>query len=65
MKELDILLERFVDLHQARLEQGAWPGFEQLLEQEDDVLWDWLQNPVASDDEALIELLKDIRGTHA
>jgi antitoxin CptB len=51
MKELDILLERFIDNHQESLADGSWPDFEDLLQTEDDVLWDWFQdssNPTAS-----------------
>ena len=40
MKELDILLERFVLANEDSLAQGGWPDFEELLALEDDVLWD-------------------------
>lgn len=43
MKELDILLERFLEQHGTELESGAWPELEELLKAEDDALWDWLQ----------------------
>jgi len=61
MKELDILLERFIDNHQESLADGSWPQFEALLRTEDDVLWDWFQdssNPAAS---RYRELLDQIR----
>jgi len=61
MKELDILLERFIDNHQESLAGGAWPEFEALLKTEDDLLWDWFQdssNPAAS---RYRELLDQIR----
>ena len=45
MKELDILLERFIDTHHQSLADGSWPEFESLLQAEDDVLWDWFQDP--------------------
>lgn len=45
MKELDILLERFVAGNEASLSAGAWPELESLLNTEDDVLWDWIQDP--------------------
>ena len=44
MKELDILLERFIQLNQGPLAAGEWPELESLLHMEDDVLWDWLQD---------------------
>jgi len=45
MKELDILLERFVIENEVLLAEGAWTEFEALLETEDDILWDWFQDP--------------------
>lgn len=48
MKELDLLLGRFMDARGDALEQGAWPELEELLNQEDDRLWDWLQEPATA-----------------
>lgn len=45
MKELDVLLTRFLEAQQQPLADGRWPELEALLEAEDDVLWSWLQNP--------------------
>ena len=45
MKELDVLLENFLQRHGRELSQGKWPEFEALLDSEDDQLWDWLQYP--------------------
>ena len=45
MKELDILLERFIAQNPQPLAQGSWPEFESLLQTEDDVLWGWFQDP--------------------
>ena len=58
MKELDILLERFIDNHLESLADGSWPDFEDLLQTEDDVLWDWFQdsaNPAASRYQELLD----------
>ncbi|MDT8449230.1 MAG: succinate dehydrogenase assembly factor 2 [Wenzhouxiangellaceae bacterium] len=60
MRELDLLLE-------AWLEQ-RWPGagtaeraaFERLLDSEDDRLWAWLTGRVVPEDEALRNLIADI-----
>lgn len=60
MKELDILLQRFVDHHQESLAQGGWPEFEALLQTEDDVLWDWFQNPSIAEARPYQPLLKSI-----
>ena len=45
MKELDILLGRFIAQNPQPLAQGSWPEFESLLQTEDDVLWGWFQDP--------------------
>jgi antitoxin CptB len=61
MKELDILLERFIDNHQDSLADGAWPDFETLLQTEDDVLWGWFQDSSSPDASRYEELLVQIR----
>ena len=61
MKELDILLERFIDNHQDSLANGSWPDFEALLQTEDDVLWDWFQDSSSPDATRFQELLIQIR----
>ena len=61
MKELDILLERFIDFNQEALSQGSWPEFEALLQTEDDVLWDWFQKASTPGAERYQELLNQIR----
>lgn len=60
MKELDILLERFVIENEVLLAQGAWPELESMLETEDDILWDWFQNPEACSTGPYGDLLKTI-----
>ncbi|MEJ2384817.1 MAG: succinate dehydrogenase assembly factor 2 [Xanthomonadales bacterium] len=62
MKELDVLLVRFIDANAADLARGAWPGLERLLALEDDVLWDLLQAPSAAGADG--ELIAAIRGLH-
>jgi succinate dehydrogenase flavin-adding protein (antitoxin of CptAB toxin-antitoxin module) len=61
MKELDLLLERFVDRHAEALDAGRWPELEALLETEDDLLWDWVQNPAAPGAAGYRALLEWIR----
>ena len=61
MKELDLLLERFIERHREGLSTGRWPELESLLETEDDRLWDWLQDPSAPDACGYRELLEWIR----
>jgi len=45
MKELDVLLERFLSLEQESLEQGGWPDLERFLAEEDDRIWHWILHP--------------------
>ena len=45
MRELDVLLEAFVNKQAGPLAANAWPEFEALLRCEDDRIWDWLQDP--------------------
>lgn len=45
MKELDVLLENFLAVQEQQLMDGSWPELESLLQNEDDLLWDWLQQP--------------------
>ncbi|MEE4293340.1 MAG: succinate dehydrogenase assembly factor 2 [Xanthomonadales bacterium] len=61
MKELDVLLLRFVERESAQLENGGWPEFEELLSAEDDRLWAWVQKPETLDQSAFRPLLDAIR----
>jgi len=45
MKELDVLLQRFLTENEQQLVAGAFPEFEALLESEDDRIWAWVQHP--------------------
>ena len=65
MKELDVLLERFLQRRESALARGDWPGFEQLLDFEDDVLWDCLQDPSIPAAAGHAELLASIRSARA
>ena len=61
MKELDLLLERFIEQHQEALAAGQWPELEALLSIEDDRLWHWLQEPSSHGAERFRSLLEHIR----
>ena len=65
MRELDVLLERFIERNEARLAAGAWPGLEDLLSFEDDVLWDILQDPGCAAAGSHAELLRAILDARA
>ena len=45
MKELDVLLERFLEREAQAVINGQWPELESLLEEEDDCLWRWILAP--------------------
>jgi antitoxin CptB len=62
MKELDLLLEPFVEKHEDLLARGGMPDFERFLEHEDDLIWDWLQKARVPEDPELRALIADIRG---
>jgi succinate dehydrogenase flavin-adding protein (antitoxin of CptAB toxin-antitoxin module) len=61
MKELDVLLESFLEQNQQALESGSWPEFEALLHKEDDVFWIWVQNPDHKDAVVFRGILERIR----
>jgi len=61
MKELDILLERFIENNQESLADGSWPELEALLCTEDDILWNWFQDSSTPAASRYQELLEQIR----
>lgn len=63
MKELDVLLEAFLEKQTPDLLAGGWPQLERLLDEEDDVLFDWISGRNLPADPAMLELVK--RLTHA
>lgn len=62
MKELDMLLEAFIAGHSEGLLAGGWPGLERLLDEEDDVLFDWISGRNLPKDRDMLELIR--RLTH-
>jgi len=61
MKELDVLMEAFLECQATALGEGAWPELEPLLDEEDDRLWDWLQGRVTPPDD-YASVIDAIRG---
>lgn len=61
MKELDLLLESFLEQNQQALRGGSWPEFEALLHTEDDVFWIWVQHPDHLDAVVYRDILERIR----
>jgi antitoxin CptB len=60
MKELDVLFEAFLAQHTESLIEGDWPQLEELLKQEDDVLYDWISGRNLPDDPKALLLIKTI-----
>jgi succinate dehydrogenase flavin-adding protein (antitoxin of CptAB toxin-antitoxin module) len=60
MKELDVLFEAFFDQQAESLLAGDWPELEELLEQEDDVLFNWISGRNLPEDPELLRLLKTL-----
>ena len=60
MKELDVLFEAFFDQQVESLLAGDWPQLEELLEQEDDVLFNWISGRNLPEDPELLRLLKTL-----
>jgi len=63
MKELDVLLEAFIETQGECLAAGDWPCLEMLLAEEDDVLLDWISGRNLPQESAMVELIWSI--THA
>ena len=60
MKELDVLFEAFFVKQAGPLLAGAWPELEALLEQEDDVLFDWVSGRNLPADPAILNLINTL-----
>jgi succinate dehydrogenase flavin-adding protein (antitoxin of CptAB toxin-antitoxin module) len=58
MKELDVLLEAFFAQQAKSLHAGGWPQLEELLAQEDDVLFDWISGRNLPANPGLLKLIK-------
>lgn len=63
MKELDVLLERFLANEYDGLDEAGRNDFKALLEYEDPVLWGWLLGQDRPGDARLTALVKRIRET--
>ena len=60
MKELDVLFEAFFAQQTESLIAGNWPQLEELLKQEDDVLYDWISGRNLPKDPELLLLINTI-----
>ena len=60
MKELDVLFESFLEQQAEALGNGEWPELDELLEQEDDVLFDWISGRNRPTDPAILKLIETL-----
>ena len=60
LKELDVLFEAFFTRQAETLAAGGWPQLEELLAQEDDVLFDWVSGRDLPSDSGLLKLIKTL-----
>jgi succinate dehydrogenase flavin-adding protein (antitoxin of CptAB toxin-antitoxin module) len=61
MKELDLMLEAHLERLQQLADESQLELFETLLEQEDDLLWHWLQGMKRPEREDFAVLVDSIR----
>ncbi len=61
MQELDVLLLAFLDHHYPHADQATKQAFANLLQQADDLLWDWLSGRGESHDATMQALIERIR----
>ena len=60
MRELDVLMGRWLELFHADAPRSLQRGFQRLLECEDDLIWDWMMGR-AEPPEALSDIVSAIR----
>jgi len=61
MLELDVMLKRFLNNEFERLSPEQKKNFQTLLEQEDDVLWDWLSGRLRPQEQGCMDVVNKIR----
>lgn len=65
MKELDVMLKRFIDLFYKRLNQSELQVFDRLLNSQDTDLWYWLSGQENPHEVALKEMIDKIRDANS
>ena len=61
MKELDVMLNRFIDQHYAHLNPDQLDSFNRLLDCQDTDLWYWFMGKTEPQEAEFIALVKSIR----
>jgi len=64
MKELDLLLVRYLDTRYPQASEDEQLAFEALLDQDDPVLWGWLSGAQTQPEGMLGELITRLRAYH-
>jgi len=62
MRELDVVLERWLDRHWADADARERADFERLLACEDDLLWRWLTGREQPDEPGLHDMVRRLGG---
>jgi antitoxin CptB len=65
MREMDMLLERWLDRHYQQAAAETQASFTALLGTEDDLLWDWLMGKAVPEHAATAALITHIRESFA
>jgi antitoxin CptB len=60
LKELDVLLEAFFSVNAETIANGDWPELENFLNQEDDVLFDWITGRGLPTDPNMLNMINTI-----
>jgi antitoxin CptB len=61
MREMDMLLERWLDARYSHIDAPRQAAFQALLKTEDDLLWDWMMGKGEPSDLLQAELIVEIR----
>jgi len=63
VRELDVLLSRFLDSEYDNLDQKQQAAFQRLLDIQDPVIMDWLFGKSTSDDQGVDRIIKKLQAT--
>lgn len=62
MRELDVLLERWLNRDWEQADERRRAAFQRLLECEDDRLWSWMIGRETPDDDELADIVRRVAG---
>jgi antitoxin CptB len=65
MREMDMLLERWLDARYLKIDAARQAAFQTLLKTEDDLLWDWMMAKADPTDSLQAELIVEIRDAYS